>query len=296
MSSHLAPRPRSATPPSSPEATLPAGRQHPRARAAVAGVLVLAALGLWLWLGDYFALAAVGYLPLVLFLLLTGQDEGLDLSALWSWSNFRSVLVVLGGLTLLVLAERVYPVRKVIGRLSDRQLRRTTVALVAVAVAVPTGYAVTRLAWALGIPLGVSAQFLAEIQPIVLNGLALAVLALGGAVLTVGLVRPWGEVWPRWLPVLGARPVPVRFPVTFALGVSVLVMVAGLFFVRAVLTGTGLVGAPSGADHQLAAWLPEMFWPLWSLALAGATFGYRERRRRAQPADHAGGARGADRP
>jgi hypothetical protein len=265
-------------------------------RGAVAGVLVVAALGLWLWVGDYFALAAVGYLPIVLFLLLTGQTEGLQVAGLWSWSSIRSVLVVLGGLALLVLAARAYPVQNVVGRLSDRQLHRTTVALVAVAVAVPTGYAATRLAWAAGIPLGVSAEFLAEIQPIVLNGLGLAVLALGGAVLTVGLVQRWGEVWPGWLPLLGGRPVPVRFPVTFALGVSVLVMVAGLFFVRAVLTGTGLVGAPSGADHQVAAWLPEMFWPLWSLALAGATFGYRERRRRAPGVDRADGAGDVDRP
>jgi hypothetical protein len=129
-----------------------------------------------------------------------------------------------------------------------------------------------------------------------MNGLGLALLALGGAVLTVGLVQPWGEVWPGWLPVLGGQPVPVRFPVTFALGVSVLVMVAGLFFVRAVLTGAGLTGAPSGADEQVAAWLPEMFWPLWSLALAGATFGYRERRRRAQRTHRAPASRGADRP
>jgi hypothetical protein len=241
-----------------------------------------AALVLWLWQGDHLALAAIGYVPIVVVRLVTGHTEGLTASALWSWEVIRSFMVVLGGLALLYVSARSWPGRRLASRLSPAQLHWTTVALVGVAVAVPVGYAVTRLAWALGIPLGVTDAFLTELRPIVYHGLGLALLALGGAVLTVGLLRPWGEVFPRWMAVLGGRRVPVRFAVGWALSVSVLVMVAGLFFVREMLTGSGLAGAPSAADQQPAAWLPVMFWPLWSLALAGAALCYRERRTRAE--------------
>ncbi|MGW0191511.1 hypothetical protein ACWDV7_38150 [Streptomyces sp. NPDC003362] len=38
----------------------------------------------------------------------------------------------------------------------------------------------------------------------------LSVLTVGLAFLTVGLVRSWGEVFPRWVPGLAGRPVPAR--------------------------------------------------------------------------------------
>jgi len=34
---------------------------------------------------------------------------------------------------------------------------------------------------------------------------------LGLALLTIGLIRPWGEVFPRWLPALGRQRAPVAF-------------------------------------------------------------------------------------
>jgi hypothetical protein len=45
------------------------------------------------------------------------------------------------------------------------------------------------------------------------------------ALLTVGLIRPWGEVLPRWLPLLGGRQVPVGVAVGAATGGAVLVAV-----------------------------------------------------------------------
>jgi hypothetical protein len=251
-------------------------------RAGLSLTCTAAALLLWLWQGDYLALAAIGYVPIVIVRVATGNAEGLVGSSLWSWEVIRSFSVVLGGLALLYVGARSWPARRLTSRLTTRQLHRASLVLVGTAVAVPVGYAVTRLAWALGIPLGITDAFLTELRPIVYHGLGLALMALGGAVLTVGLLRPWGEVFPHRMPVLGGRRVPIRFAVSWALAVSVLVMVAGLFFVRAVLTDSGLVGAPSGADQQLAAWLPEMFWPIWSLALAGAALCYRERRTRAE--------------
>ncbi|GAB3953797.1 hypothetical protein GCM10029976_094690 [Kribbella albertanoniae] len=38
---------------------------------------------------------------------------------------------------------------------------------------------------------------------------SLSVVSLGVALLTIGLVRPWGEVYPRWMPRLGGRRVPI---------------------------------------------------------------------------------------
>ena len=44
-------------------------------------------------------------------------------------------------------------------------------------------------------------------QPYIVS---LSVGSVTAAFLTVGLVRPWGEVVPRWVPLVGGRPVPVR--------------------------------------------------------------------------------------
>jgi hypothetical protein len=38
----------------------------------------------------------------------------------------------------------------------------------------------------------------------------LSIVSLGAALLMLGLVRPWGEVAPAWLPVIGGRPLPAR--------------------------------------------------------------------------------------
>jgi hypothetical protein len=38
----------------------------------------------------------------------------------------------------------------------------------------------------------------------------LSVVSMGAALLTIGLVSRWGEVFPRWLPVIGGREVPAR--------------------------------------------------------------------------------------
>lgn len=107
-----------------------------------------------------------------------------------------------------------------------------------VAVIIPVLYAFTRWAWTLGIPLGISEKFLREGQEVGLwwAGAALATLALGGAILTLGLVQRWGEVFPRWIPFLGGKRVPIPVAVVPASLVAVLVTTAGLMFVRLTLT------------------------------------------------------------
>jgi hypothetical protein len=147
---------------------------------------------------------------------------------------------------------------------------------VAVAVAVPAFYALTRLAWAVGIPFGVSDEFLVELGSGKYAGLGLAVAALVGCVLTVGLVRRWGEVFWSWVPGLGGRRVPVAMAVVPAVFVGSVVFSAGLAFWRLVLVGE--LDETPGAVADWAAWLPELFWPVWGVALAVAGLAHAARR------------------
>jgi hypothetical protein len=69
---------------------------------------------------------------------------------------------------------------------------------------------------------GGSADLLTAEPEIRLHGLLLGLAALAGAVLTTGLISRWGEVWPRWVPVVRGRPVPVA-----AVPLSVMVVASG---------------------------------------------------------------------
>ena len=147
---------------------------------------------------------------------------------------------------------------------------------VAVAVIVPCLYAVTRWAWALGIPLGISEEFLREGQAegVWWAGAALGAVAVGGAMLTLGLIQPWGEVFPRWVPFLSGRSVPPALAIVPASLVAVIVTEAGLMFVRLALTGHW-----AGEGENWATLAPQLLWPVWGVSLALATLAYYLRRR-----------------
>lgn len=154
----------------------------------------------------------------------------------------------------------------------------------AVAVAIPLLYAATRWAWALGVPLGISDELFREGQATGLwqAGAALGTVAIGGAVLTLGLGQRWGEIVPRWLPLLGGRRVPPALAIVPATLVAMLVTSAGLMFVRLTLLGTaGEVFTFIGSEDW-AALAPELLWPVWGIALAAATLAYHLRRRSEQ--------------
>ncbi|MEV7553496.1 hypothetical protein AB0N89_28115 [Amycolatopsis sp. NPDC089917] len=76
-----------------------------------------------------------------------------------------------------------------------------------------------RIAMGLGIPVGFTAQGLTEFG---IPGwgtayvFGLSLLAETLAFLTLGLVRPWGEVWPSWIPVLRGRRVPPLVAIALA--------------------------------------------------------------------------------
>ena len=150
----------------------------------------------------------------------------------------------------------------------------------------PVFYALTRYAWALGYPLGMTAEYLRRGQQsgVWISGLFLASFGLVGAVLTLGLMQRWGEVFPRWMTGLAGRRVPIAMAVVPASLVSVLLMVGGIAIwsslpkMVAALAASGAQGTEliGGIVFQVG---PTLLFPLWGLALAVAALSYYYRRR-----------------
>lgn len=83
-------------------------------------------------------------------------------------------------------------------------------------------------------------------------GAGLATLAVGGALLTLGLTQRWGEVYPRWVPFLRGKPVRPRTAIIPATVVAILVTSAGMAYLRAMLTGQVSLDWGSGPRTPVA--------------------------------------------
>ncbi|GAA2985506.1 hypothetical protein [Streptosporangium longisporum] len=130
----------------------------------------------------------------------------------------------------------------------------------------PLPYALYRLTWLTPWPTDIGAAELAANPGLRMQGLAIGFGALGGSLLTLGLIAGWGEVWPRWVPVLHGRPVPVRLPVT----------AGGLVAGACCLASPGLtVNAVQWGQPLLLLLWP---YPVWGVLLAAAVLAYRLRR------------------
>jgi hypothetical protein len=243
---------------------------------------------------DFRILAFVAYLPVALIGPLLGLVSPAEVAEALTWPMVNQFLCVLGGF-LWALAALSYqrsssgrcvgcgrgdePVAWTEPEAAARWGRWATYA----AMVIPALYSITRLAWAAGVPLGITEEFLEEGQETGLwrIGAALGTLGLLGALLTWGLIRPWGEVFPRWFPFIGGRRVPPALAIVPASIVAVLVTGAGLMYVRLVLSGrlgiTEVLALDLGENWATIA--PELLWPLWGLALAAATYAYYLRRR-----------------
>ena len=90
----------------------------------------------------------------------------------------------------------------------------------------------------------------------------LTVLTEALALLTFGLVRPWGEIVPKWIPVLRCRRVPTRPVVVVAAAGGVLLTAIWTFALHGVLVGGGLDEIAGRGWHALAVtcYLPAFFW------------------------------------
>ncbi|MDG9720250.1 hypothetical protein [Streptomyces sp. DH24] len=156
--------------------------------------------------------------------------------------------------------------------------RRTVLAAHAVPlVTLPS--ALWRLALAAGLPVSeISLRHTWEVLYVV----CLAVVCEGLALLTLGLVRPWGEVVPRWIPLLGGRRVrPLAATVPAVLGGVVLAgLLSWAFYSHTANIGQDGTGTPAQYALMLVCYIPLLAWPPLLIAVALAYY----RRRTAAPA------------
>ncbi|MFK3980945.1 hypothetical protein ACI2K4_11270 [Micromonospora sp. NPDC050397] len=261
---------------------------------ATVGLLVLV-------VPDMQVLALAGYLPM----LVVGAPFGwppVEYSEIFDWPMINKIWAVAGGL---LLARTLFAWRsRTAARAGSDGAGTagagwTTAASAArwgrwvtwIAAVIPVLYAVTRFAWVFDIGLGMTDAEMRELRETgaVWAGAGLAAFAVLGAVLTVGLIRPWGERFPRWMVGLAGRRVPVMLAVVPATLVAALVASAGI----------GLFSVPDlwsmVADLNLAV-LPALLWPLWGVTLGAAALAYHLRRREPGDGLPVGGAPGRDGP
>jgi hypothetical protein len=95
----------------------------------------------------------------------------------------------------------------------------------------------------------------------------LSVVSMIAASLTLGLVRPWGEVFPRWLPFVGGQAVPVRgVTIVATIGATIIALVIAYYFtVQAVAPAWTVKPLPPGCTPPsfdiLVYYLPLIAWP-----------------------------------
>ncbi|MEQ3553910.1 hypothetical protein WIS52_25835 [Pseudonocardia nematodicida] len=141
-----------------------------------------------------------------------------------------------------------------------------------------------RIAMGLGIPVGYSAERMsAEGYPgwgtVYTIGLAVLVQLL--AFLTVGLVRPWGEVAPRWIPFMGGRRMRPRVVVAVAgTGAVLLILITLSQFVVWQMIDESTLG-PGDLTGTARTVLGLCYLPLlaWGPLLAAVTYDYHRRHR-----------------
>lgn len=164
-------------------------------------------------------------------------------------------------------------------RPSARLDRLTTIATV-IAVLGPAPYVLVRATWLLPDALFSGPLTPEDLDPSTrLWGLLLGAAALGGSVLTVGLLRPWGRVFPAWMPYIGGRRVPVAAAAVPGYAVA--------FVLTASAPSIVLLSFEQAADGNTdALWMLALlpFWA-WGPALAIAVWGYVRRRRLTDAAD-----------
>ncbi len=242
----------------------------------------------------------LGYIPYAIVGLLTGARVGqiyLDTLAQIKWVLAHQLFCLIGGF--LWLAATVCYARRSAGaclycgrqdgpqgwQAPDQAARWGRIA-VYIAMVAPLFYAFTRFAWALGFPLGMSEEYWrqGQAQGLWISGLFLATFGLVGAVLMLGLVQRWGEVFPRWMIGLAGRPVPIGLALVPAALVSVVLVVGGVAIAAGLpqmvanmaASGAKASEIPGAVIFQLG---PTLLFPVWGVALAVATLGYYYRRR-----------------
>jgi hypothetical protein len=244
------------------------------------------AVGLALVVPDYTPLAVLALSPALLVFAFTGipgAQGGLD--DILYWHRVNVLLMFLGGLlwaaTAIAYHRRARKACVSCGRRHGAPAAWTTpeaalrwgrrAVLIAVVSNVP--YEFTRVAWYFGWPLGITDEFhqmMVDTPGMLEMGLGMALLGMGGSLLTHGLVQRWGEVYPRWIWWRAGRRVPPSRAIVPATIVALVLIPAGLMNVR-------LIGDNPGSAWGLV--VPGVLWVAWGTALGVAAYGYHLRRR-----------------
>jgi hypothetical protein len=257
-------------------------RARGRVPQTIAGILAVA---LALVIPDYTLIALLALSPALLVFVFTGVPGAQDLGDILYWHRVNLVILFVGGLlwaaTAIAYHRRSRNACVSCGR-GDRADKGWTTPesalrwgrrAVAVSVVATFLYEITRVAWYFGWPLGITDEFhqmMADTPGMLEMGLGLAVMGIGGGILTHGLVRPWGEVYPRWIWFKAGKRVPPLLAIVPASLVAVVLIPAGL------MNGQLPTDAANWAVN-----LPGVLWVLWGAALGTATYGYYLRRRTA---------------
>ncbi|WP_212982879.1 hypothetical protein [Paenibacillus cineris] len=241
---------------------------------------------------DPRALMGVAYAPVSLIAFLSGQS--LHYLAFFTWPVVHQYICLLGGLlwaaSTLTWYRRMHNACSYCGQKEGRTDHRISSAArwgtwaTYAAILAPAYYDMTRIAWLLGIPFGISREMLHDLQVSGADwaGAGLALVSMGGAYLTHGLIRPWGEVFPRWFPLCGGRRVPPLLAVVPAGFVAILLTVTGIQVIFEFMW--------SGDFENWGGTTPLLLLPLWGIALGAAAISYYKRRqghcRHCSEADH----------
>jgi hypothetical protein len=153
------------------------------------------------------------------------------------------------------------------GRAFERWLVRHSVAITVVAAAGPLPYALVRATWLTPWPVGAPGGLDHSVR---LWGLLLGGAAVFGVVLTLGLILPWGRVFPRWMPGLAGRPVPPALAIIPGASVALALIMA--------VVPMPISFAAAGPATFLATMILFPCW-IWGPALALAVWAYAVRRR-----------------
>jgi len=146
----------------------------------------------------------------------------------------------------------------------------------------PVASSLWRLPLMFGVSMGMDAEMMADMmshpfwQRLGYLG-GLGVLTDGLAFLTLGLVRGWGEIWPRWIPWLRGRSIPVAVALVPAIvgGVAATIMFTLMAFIW---NGNMSDGFTGWAILQTCCYAPLVLWGPLVLVVAAHYY-----RRRTQP-------------
>jgi hypothetical protein len=176
-------------------------------------------------------------------------------------------------------------------RTTARAVPRWAIRAAHAAALCPVPSALWRLPLMFGFSMGMDAEFMSSMNahPFWQRAaylLGLGVISEGAALLTLGLVRWWGETVPRWFPFVAGR----RIPPAVAIVPATLGGIAATFFgfAIAVTWPADVIFANGWTVLMTACYLPLV---LWGPLVLAVTFAYYQRRRRSPVGETARDAR-----